>query len=98
MVHKVVALLLIVVLIAGMVGCMTHTHVVGKGAQGVSTQEARQWYVLFGLVPINNANSAMLAGNATDYTIKTEISPLDFVINIFTSWITVYSRTVSVTR
>jgi hypothetical protein len=98
MLHKVVALLLILVFVLGMVGCMSHTHVVGNGAQGVSTQEARQWYVLFGLVPINDANSAMLAGNATDYTIKTEISPLDFIINIFTSWVTVYSRTVSVTR
>jgi len=39
-----------------------------------------------------------MAAGTTDYTIKTEQSALDVVINIFTSWVTVYSRTVTVTK
>ena len=33
--------------------CATHGHKMGNGAQGNDMMEARQWYVLFGLVPIN---------------------------------------------
>ena len=60
--------------------------------------EKRQWYVLWGLVPIGEVDSATLAGGATDYTIKTEQNVLDVLINFVTSMATVYSRTVSVTK
>lgn len=89
------ALLLFGMLVSS--GCMAHRHVVGNGGSG-QTEEARQWYVLWGLVPINNVDSQQMAGGSSNYTIETEITPLDFVINIFTSFVTVYSRTVSVTR
>jgi hypothetical protein len=79
-------------------GCMAHTHVVGTGAQTGMTDEARQWYVLWGLVPINDVDSNQMATGSQNYTVETEITPLDFVINIFTSFITVYSRTVTVTK
>lgn len=95
---KTVAVLLLVVFMVMLVGCSAHTHIVGDGAQGMQQQEARQWYILWGLVPINDVNTQMLAGNADDYTIHTETSFLDFVINIFTQWVTVTSRTVTVTR
>lgn len=79
-------------------GCMAHTHVVGDGANSGVTDEARQWYILWGLVPINDVDTNQMAAGQDDYTIETEITPLDFVINIFTSFITVYSRTVTVTQ
>jgi hypothetical protein len=79
-------------------GCMAHTHVVGTGAQTGMTEEERQWYILWGLVPINDVDSSDMATGAQNYTVETEITPLDFVINIFTSFITVYSRTVTVTK
>jgi len=98
MFSKFVSLLVIVVLLLTLVGCAAHTHIVGDGAQGMQQQEARQWYILWGLVPINDVDSQMMAGNADNYTIHTETSFLDFVINIFTQWVSVTSRTVTVTQ
>ncbi len=98
MIHKAISLIVIVVLLFMMVGCAAHTHVVGDGAQRGQTDEARQWYILFGLVPINDVDTNMMAGDADDYTIHTEASFLDIVINIFTQWVTVTSRTVTVTQ
>lgn len=92
---KVSVFVLIIVLLSG---CATHTHIVGKGAQTGFTQEARQWYVLWGLVPINNIDTNEMAGDVPDYTIKTEQNAIDVIVNIVTSWFTVYSRTVTVTK
>jgi len=39
-----------------------------------------------------------MAGGAANYEIKTEQSPLDIIINFFTGIVTVYSRTVTVTK
>ena len=87
------------VFVCGMAaGCMAHTHVVGSGGKGNGYGQARQWYALWGLVKINNADSAQMAGNATDYTIKTWVSPIDFLISIFTGYVTIYCRTVEVQR
>lgn len=79
-------------------GCSAHTHIVGSGAQEQVTVEERQWYVLWGLVPINEDKSEEMAGDAEDYVVDTELTFLDFVINIFTSIISVTSRTVTVTK
>jgi len=89
-------LLLLVLLVAS--GCAAHTHVIGSGGSGNEVVEQRQWYVLWGLVPINEINSADMAAGASNYTIETEQSALDVVINIFTSIVTIYSRTVTVTK
>jgi hypothetical protein len=94
---KLVAVVLLVAILV-MTGCMTHVHVIGTGGKGGAVEQARQWYILWGLVPLNNVDTRTMAGGAKDYTIKTEISPMDFLLNIFTSWVTVYSRTVEVTR
>lgn len=90
------ALLLFAMVVAS--GCAAHTHVIGNGGSGSETVEQRQWYVLWGLVPINEVDSATMAEGASNYTIETEQSALDVVINIFTSIVTVYSRTVTVTK
>ncbi len=90
-----------VFLIVGMlfaIGCATHIHKIGNGAQGNDIDEARQWYVLWGLVPINEVDTNAMAGGATDYEIITEVTPIDFVISLFTGIITVDSRTVSVRK
>lgn len=94
-VKSILSVLIIGIMLAG---CGTHYHTVGSGASGNSTEEARQWYVLFGLVPINEVDSKQMAGNASDYTIKTQQSFLDVVINIFTGVVTIHSRTVTVTK
>ncbi len=91
-----IALLLFVMVAAS--GCATHIHVVGDGGEGQEILEERQWYILWGLVPINDVDTAEMAEGASDYTIETEQSALDVIINIFTSIVTVYSRTVTVTK
>ena len=80
------------------VGCSTHIHKVGDGAQGKGMIEARQWYVLFGLVPINQVDTAVIAGDATDYEIMTQANVVDIVIGIFTGVVSVSSRTVTVSK
>ena len=80
------------------IGCSTHNHKVGNGAQGNDMMMQRQWYILFGLVPLNEVDTKAMAGGATDYHIMTQQTPLDIVINLFTSAISVYSRTVVVRK
>jgi len=90
-----------IIVLASMIfltGCMTHIHVVGDGAKGSAVEQERQWYVLWGLVPINKVDTAQMAKGAKNYEIKTESNALDVIINIFTSAVTVYSRTVEVKR
>ena len=91
-----VAVLLFVMVVSS--GCMAHTHVVGNGGSGDEFVEKRQWYVLWGLVPINEVDTVEMADGSGNYTIDTERSALDIIINIFTGLVTVHSRTVTVTK
>ncbi|MBI3872928.1 MAG: hypothetical protein HY304_07635 [candidate division Zixibacteria bacterium] len=91
---RLVGLFLVVVMLAG---CATHIHTIGTGGSGAK-MEQRQWYVLWGLVPINNVDSKVMAGSASNYTIKTQMSPIDVVISFFTGIVTVNCRTVTVTK
>ena len=95
---KKVTIIIMLITLLALVGCATHIHTIGKGAQGGQTIETRQWYALWGLVPLNEVDTSTIAGDATDYEIKTEQNALDIILNIFTSAITVYSRTVTVTK
>ncbi len=89
---------IVIVLLFVAVGCTTHVHNVGNGPQTHQVSEARQWYILWGLVPINEVNTNTMAGDATDYEITTEVTPIDFLIGIPASLVTVTSRTVTVTK
>ena len=79
-------------------GCYTIKHTVGQGAQGHDTTTERQWFVLFGLVPINEVDTKAIAADATDYTIKTEMTFVDGVIGAFTGIVSIVPRSVSVTK
>jgi len=81
-----------------MVGCATHIHEVGSGAGGSNQKAERQWYILWGLVPLNDVDTNAIAAGTADYTVKTQTSFLDVVINIFTGIVTINSRTVTVTK
>ena len=98
MIKKPIAMILVLCLALMAGGCMAHTHIVGEGAKGGIVEQERQWYALWGLIPINNVDAKEMAKGAKDYTIKTEQSALDIIINIATGWATVYSRTVEVKR
>lgn len=79
-------------------GCYTMHHTVGAGAQGSTEVSKRQWFALWGLVPITDTDSQELAAGATDYSVETQWSFVDILINILTSFVTVYSRTMTVTK
>jgi len=91
-------IVLILVSLLIVTGCSTHIHTIGKGPQNYEIVEARQWYILFGLVPLNTVDTKTMAAGAEDYEIKTETGPLDILMNIFTSYVTINSRTVIVTK
>ena len=80
------------------IGCTTHVHTVGKGPQGYDVTGARQWYIVYGLVPINEVDTNAMAGEATDYEIITSYTPVDFIIGVVAGFITVSSRTVTVQK
>ncbi len=87
-----------IVFLLGMLACSAHVHQVGTGPQTGQTIEARQWYILWGLIPLNEINTQQMAGGANNYEIATELGVLDVIITMFTSAVTVYSRTVKVTK
>ena len=80
------------------IGCSAHVHTVGKGPQGYDVTEARQWYIVWGLVPINEVDTNAMAAGATDYEITTLYSPIDFIIGVVAGSLTISSRTVSVRK
>ncbi|RQV97723.1 hypothetical protein EH221_03560 [bacterium] len=98
MMRKFVAVFLIGFMLVTLVGCYTNTHVVGKGAQGSDVTTARQWYVLFGLIPINEVDSQQMTGGAKDYTITTQFTFIDIVIGAFTGVVSIQPMTVTVTK
>jgi Bor protein len=93
--HWIVMAMLVTILL--IMGCSAHTHIVGDGGQETQVN-ARQWYILWGLVPLNKVETKDMAEGAENYTVYTRMNFLDFLINIPTSLITVNSRTVSVTK
>lgn len=95
---KLFAVLLIVILSFYATGCYTMEHVVGEGAKSGVTEEARQWYILWGLVPINSVDSKELAGGVSDYKVTTQMTFVDVVIGVFTGIVTVSPMTVKVTK
>jgi hypothetical protein len=79
-------------------GCYTLNHTVGAGAQGNRTTESRQWYVLWGLVPINKVDGGQMAGGTKNYNIKSQMSVLDVIINCVAGFVSVQTQTVTVTK
>lgn len=78
--------------------CYTMTHTVGAGAQGADVSSKKQWFALWGLVPISQVDTKAMAGGASDYTITTKQSFGDSVIGMFTGIVTISPRTVKVVK
>ncbi|MBH09484.1 MAG: hypothetical protein CMG74_03860 [Candidatus Marinimicrobia bacterium] len=76
--------------------CTTHTHIIGKGAQGSKTVSKRQLWVI-SLVPINEVDTGEMAGDATDYEIETKTDVIDLIVSGLTSGLIV-SRKVTVKK
>ena len=79
-------------------GCFAMTHTVGNGGSGGSQVSQRTWYLLWGLIPLNEADSQELASGSTDYTVHTERDVLDIVLNVFTGWLSLVSQSQELTR
>lgn len=96
---KLAQIMAAVLLVLFAVSCTTHTHVVGNGSDEGNQIVERQWYALWGLVPISGeVDSNEMAAGDTDYTITTEFQPIDVIINFFVQGLTIQRRTVVVTR
>ena len=91
-------LILAVVAVFFLSACVTHTHVVGNGAQKGEEVSEAQWYLIAGLLPLNEVDTNEMAGGAEDYTIVTQYTPLDAVISAVGSIITLQRRTVTVKK
>ena len=91
-------LLAIAVCSVMLTSCYAISHTVGKGGSGGELIEKKQWYALWGLIPINHVDSKAMAGSTTDYTVTTQMSFIDLVIGIFTGIITLHPTTVSVQK
>jgi hypothetical protein len=98
MLRKLASVAILALVVMMLVGCAAHTHIVGTGPAGSDVVVKRQWYAIWGLVPINQVDSGAMAAGATNYSIHTEASFLDVIINIFTQYVTITSRTVTVTK
>ena len=84
-----------------LVGCSTHVHTIGTGPQTGLEKSARQYYLLYGLIPINTVNTGEMVGDATNYEIQSQVAPMDIVINVASAVAiagVVSSRTVTVTK
>lgn len=77
-------------------GCMSHTHVVGLGATGSGQIVARQYYWLFGYVPVNHVDAQRLAPDLTSYTIETSYGFTDVLLSPLLLPFLATSRTVVV--
>ena len=95
---KIKSFLFIALFAFSLTSCFSVQHVVGMGARGNTTKQQKQWYALWGAIPLNNADSQAMAAGAEDYTIETKFKVGDYIINAFTSVITVQVQTVKVTK
>ena len=103
--NKLITITLIISML--FISCATHLHTVGYGPQSGVKATARQYYLLWGLVPLNTVDTNEMAGTdisgnqIENYEIETEFGALDIVIN-WLSAVTiaglVSSRTVTVTK
>jgi len=93
------------------VSCATHLHHVGNGSQTRIKVTSRQFYLFYGLVPLNSVDTNEMAGidlngnYITDYEIKTQTGPIDILLAIGLGFFTlglgpviIQSRTVTVTQ
>ena len=106
--NKLIAITLIISIL--FIGC-THVHTVGYGPQAGTKVTSRQFYLLYGLVPLNSVDTNKMAGidsngnYITDYEIQTQTGLIDialaFGLGLFTYGlgpVIIQSRTVTVTQ
>ena len=58
--NKLIAITLIISML--FISCATHVHTVGYGPQAGTKVTSRQYYLLYGLVPLNSVDTNEMAG------------------------------------
>ena len=96
--RKILSLLIVMIFVFVIISCSAHRHIIGNGSQTGEEISSRQWYVLWGIVPLGDVDTKAIAGDATDYEIVTKQSVVDFIIGMFTGIVTVGCRTVVVKK
>ena len=107
--NKLITITLIISML--FISCATHLHTVGHGPQTGIKVTSRQFYLFYGLVPLNSVDTNKMAGidsngnYITDYEIQTQTGPiaifLAFCLGLFTYGICpaiIQSRTVTITK
>ena len=87
------------------VACSTHVHTIGTGPKTGARVTARQFYLFYGLIPLNTVDTNEMADNAANYEIQTQVGIVDAGIAVGLAIVTlgvgpaiVQSRTVTVTK
>jgi hypothetical protein len=100
--QKKIALLMVLIFTLGTTGCIT-MKIGGEAQLAPSTEEGskiaqkRCWYILFGLVPLNdNSIDSIIPATAQKVRVETKWSFLDIVMNIFTELLTIVSFTAEI--
>tara|TARA_B100001250_G_scaffold411137_1_gene439105 strand:- start:842 stop:1126 length:285 start_codon:yes stop_codon:yes gene_type:complete len=78
--------------------CATHTHVIGDGPSTGLSETKRQYYALYGLVPLNKVDTNAMVGDATGYRLETGAEAVDIIIGAVGGSLSITSRTVTVTK
>ena len=94
--HRRCSRLLAVLLLALLCSCVGHTHVVGVGPTGVGSDSVRQYYLFFGLMPLNEVNAQRLTGDLAGYEIHSGYGAMDILLSPLLFFVTGTSRTVTV--
>ena len=94
---KIIVLLLALSIFA--ISCSyQHRHLIGDGHQSGVELTRKQWYALWGLVPVNDVDVTKLAGNSANYEVYSRRSAGDVFLNLITGLVSFTSRTVTVTK
>jgi hypothetical protein len=64
--------------------CYTYTTVVGEGPKGAEQVSKWNHYLIAGLAPIDVSNPKDLAGDAQNYSVKTEQSFVNGLLSVLT--------------
>jgi len=78
-------LLLLLALVLAAPACMSSYHTVGAGPTGGEIASAKQWYALWGCLPLGGApDSRTLSGDRVNYRVWTGITTWDVFLNFLT--------------
>ena len=99
---KLVSLIVLLAVTMSIAGCYT-IRIGGKSELAPSTEEGtkiahkRCWYILYGLVPISdNSTDPIIPETVKKVRVETKYKVSDFVINFFTSLVTIETFSVEI--